>query len=50
MAPSKDEPVSQPTISLVILALMLLLGLGLFFWLSPRTPVVATPIESETTP
>ena len=29
MAASKDEPVSQPTISLVVIGLMLLLGLGL---------------------
>ncbi len=50
MAATKDEPVSQPTISLVIIGLMLVLGLGLYFWLAPRTPVVATPIESETSP
>jgi hypothetical protein len=50
MSSSKDEPVSQPTISLVIIGLVLLLGLGLYFWLAPSTPVVATPIEAETPP
>ncbi len=50
MAPTKDDPVSQPTISLAIIGLTLLLGLGLYFWLAPRTPVVATPIESEVAP
>ena len=49
MAPTKEEPVSQPTISLVIIGVVLLLGLGLYFWLAPGTPVVATPIEVETT-
>jgi hypothetical protein len=47
MAATDNEPVSQPRISLLIIGVMLLVGLALYLWLAPRTPVVATPIETE---
>ena len=34
---------SLPTVRLIIALLVFLVGLGLFFWLAPRTPVVAVP-------
>jgi hypothetical protein len=49
MAATDSESVPQPRISLLIIGVLLVVGLGLFFWLAPRTPVVATPIETEAT-
>ena len=46
--PEMDRP-RHPALSLVLLALVVLAGLGLFFWLAPGTPVaVGTPSITET--
>ncbi|HEV8356302.1 MAG TPA: hypothetical protein VGQ17_05975 [Gemmatimonadales bacterium] len=39
-----------PILRLVILALVILVGLGLFFTLGRRTPAVVTPAESGVKP
>jgi hypothetical protein len=48
-----DAPSSHhqlPIVRLVILVLVILVGLGLFFTLGRRTPVVVTPTESGARP
>lgn len=38
---------SSSTGLLVLLAVITVIGLGLYFWLAPRTPIVATPVGTE---
>jgi hypothetical protein len=48
-----DAPVSNaklPVGRLIILGLLLLLGLGLFFVLGPRTPTMVNPATTEVQP
>lgn len=33
----------RPIVRLTLLAVVIAAGLGLYFWLGPRTPVVARP-------
>lgn len=42
--PSKSPSMTGGT---VLLLALVLLGLGLFFWLAPRTPIVAAPAFEE---
>jgi hypothetical protein len=45
-----EMPTRPPTSRLVVLALVVLTGLGLFFALGRRTPAVAAPAVVEETP
>jgi hypothetical protein len=48
-----DAPATNarlPLGRLIILGLVLLIGLGLFFVLGPRTPVMVNPSSSEVQP
>jgi hypothetical protein len=48
-----DAPATNtrlPVARLIILGLVLLIGLGLFFVLGPRTPVMVNPSSSEVQP
>jgi len=40
----------RPVGPILTLAVLIAIGLGLYFWLAPRTPVVAHPAESAVTP
>lgn len=47
-----ETPAPERTSStglLVLLAVITVVGLGLYFWLAPRTPIVATPVGTELT-
>lgn len=39
----------RPIGPILALAVLIALGLGLYFWFSPGTPVVVQPAETETT-
>lgn len=48
-----DAPASNaklPVARLIILGLLLLVGLGLFFVLGPRTPSLVNPVTTEAQP
>ena len=40
----------RPVIRLGLLAIAVLIGLSLYFWLAPRTPVVSHPVGADANP
>ena len=40
----------RPVFRLAVLAIVLLVGLGLFFWLAPDAPVVSHPVGVDANP
>lgn len=50
MSNAPEMPTRPPTSRLVVLALVVLAGLGLFFALGRGTPAVVTPAVVEVTP
>lgn len=49
MPEPKPEQSSRALVAMTIIGLVLLVGLVLYFWLGPTTPVVATPTATELT-
>ena len=47
MADHSNRGDTQSSGLLVLVVLLALVGLGLYIWLAPRTPVVAVPAETE---
>lgn len=40
----------RPVGRILALVVLIALGLGLYFWLAERTPVIVQPAETESTP
>jgi hypothetical protein len=49
MAAPEGEKPSTGMVWMAVVGLALVIGLGLYFWLGPKTPVVAKPVETEST-
>lgn len=47
MVEPQGEKPSSGMVWMAVVGMMLLIGLALYFWLGPKTPVVATPAETE---